>query len=172
MGWEGKGVKRASLGGQGKYAEVCSLTLGVPAAMASFRMELLLPREKRTRSVTKLAGKEGSASRDLMRSNSKAHCSSSLDQQEPPHPAWRDMGRRAVPTISPAVTKWSYEWKSPNQPHESNTDSPSVWGLQSSSPSTGKKQRASLQGHREESQGEGRRCGEPCEGSGTMKKGE
>lgn len=30
-----------------KCAELFSLTLGVPAAMASFRMELLLPREKR-----------------------------------------------------------------------------------------------------------------------------
>lgn len=30
-----------------KRAELCSLTLGVPAAMASFRMEFLLPREKR-----------------------------------------------------------------------------------------------------------------------------
>lgn len=75
-----------------------------------------------------------------------------------------------MPIISPAVTKWSYEWKSPNQPHESNTDAPPDWGLQSSSPSTGKRQRASLEGHREESQGEGSRGGEPCEGSGTMKK--
>lgn len=30
-----------------KRTELCSLTLGVPAAMASFRMEFLLPREKR-----------------------------------------------------------------------------------------------------------------------------
>lgn len=75
-----------------------------------------------------------------------------------------------MPTICPAVTERSYKWKSPDQPHESNTDSPPAWGLQSSSPSTGKKQRASLQGHREESQGEGSKGGEPCEGSGTVKK--
>lgn len=100
----------------GKCSELRSLTLGVPAAMASFRMELLLPREKRTGSESQncCGGQGGSGSRDLTRSNSKAHGSPSLDHQERPRPDWRGMERRAVPAISPAGIKWCYEWNPPN----------------------------------------------------------
>lgn len=47
MEWDGKVVGNKEHHSRGKHFERYSLTLGVPAAMASFRMEFLLPRERR-----------------------------------------------------------------------------------------------------------------------------
>lgn len=47
---------------------------------------------------------------------------------------------------------------------------PLLGGLYISSPSPGEKRGASLQGRREENQGEGSGGGEPCVGSGTTGK--
>lgn len=71
-------------------------------------------RERGQSHKTAAVGKGGSSSRDLMRSNSKAHGSPSLDQREPPRHDWRGTERRAVLAISPAGIKWCYEWKPPN----------------------------------------------------------